>query len=105
MAVYPSPGPVKPILDSMSASFVVFWFSESPKIRNKLPIEFFLIVRSMMGKGQKVALLAIGVNLLLFGLKYLFGGLSGSIALQAEAFHSLSDVIASSTDWRSLKLA
>jgi divalent metal cation (Fe/Co/Zn/Cd) transporter len=26
----------------------------------------------MMGKGQKVALLAIGVNLVLFGLKYLF---------------------------------
>jgi cation diffusion facilitator family transporter len=59
----------------------------------------------MMGKGQKVALLAIGVNLLLFGLKYLFGGLSGSIALQAEAFHSLSDVIASSTVFVGLIIA
>lgn len=49
----------------------------------------------MMEKGQKVALLAIGVNLVLFGMKYLFAVLSGSIALKAEAFHSLSDVIAS----------
>ena len=39
----------------------------------------------MMGKGQKVALLAIGVNLVLFGMKYLFAELSGSMALKAEA--------------------
>ena len=58
-----------------------------------------------MEKGQKVALLAIGVNLLLFVLKYLFAGLSGSIALKAEAFHSLSDVIASSTVFAGLILA
>ena len=50
-----------------------------------------------MEKGQKVALLAIGVNLVLFGMKFLFAGLSGSVALMAEAFHSLTDVIASST--------
>jgi cation diffusion facilitator family transporter len=59
----------------------------------------------MMEKGQKVALLAIGVNLVLFGLKYLFALLSGSIALKAEAFHSLSDVIASSTVFTGLILA
>ena len=58
-----------------------------------------------MEKSQKVALLAIGVNLVLFGLKYLFGGLSGSIALMAEAFHSLSDVIASSTVFAGLIIA
>ncbi len=46
-----------------------------------------------MEKGQKVALLAIGVNLVLFGMKYLFAMLSGSMALTAEAFHSLSDDI------------
>lgn len=50
-----------------------------------------------MEKGEKVALLAIGVNLLLFGIKYFFSSLSGSIALKADAFHSLSDVVASST--------
>jgi cation diffusion facilitator family transporter len=59
----------------------------------------------MMEKGQKVALLAIGVNLVLFGMKYLFAVLSGSIALKAEAFHSLSDVIASSTVFAGLILA
>lgn len=50
-----------------------------------------------MEKGEKVALLAIGVNLLLFAIKYYFSNLSGSIALKADAFHSLSDVVASST--------
>jgi cation diffusion facilitator family transporter len=59
----------------------------------------------MMGKDQKVALLAIGVNLVLFGLKYLFAGLSGSMALKAEAIHSLSDVIASSTVFAGLIIA
>jgi cation diffusion facilitator family transporter len=58
-----------------------------------------------MGKGQKVALLAICINLILFGMKYLFAALSGSIALKAEAFHSLSDVIASSMVFTGLILA
>ena len=58
-----------------------------------------------MEKGQKVALLAIGVNLGLFGMKYLFAGLSGSVALMAEAFHSLTDVIASSTVFAGLILS
>ena len=59
----------------------------------------------MMGKGQKVALLAIGVNLVLFGLKYLFAGISGSMVLKVEAIHSLSDVIASSTVFAGLIIA
>ncbi len=58
-----------------------------------------------MEKSQRVAILAIGVNLVLFGLKYLFGELSGSMALRAEAFHSLSDVIASSTVFAGLIIA
>ena len=58
-----------------------------------------------MEKGQKVALLAICINLILFGMKYLFAVLSGSIALKAEAFHSLSDVIASSTVFAGLVIA
>jgi cation diffusion facilitator family transporter len=59
----------------------------------------------MLERGQKVALIAIGVNLVLFGLKYGFATLSGSIALKAEAFHSLSDVIASSTVFIGLIIA
>jgi len=51
----------------------------------------------MMEKGERVALLAIGVNLLLFAIKYFFARHSGSIALKADAFHSLSDVVASLT--------
>jgi cation diffusion facilitator family transporter len=50
----------------------------------------------MMEKGTKVALLAIAVNLLLFTVKYFFSSLSGSIALKADAYHSLTDVLASS---------
>lgn len=47
-----------------------------------------------MEKGGKVATLAIGVNLVMFGIKYFFAGVSGSIALKADADHSLSDVVA-----------
>jgi cation diffusion facilitator family transporter len=58
-----------------------------------------------MEKSEKVALLAIGVNLVLFAIKYTFAGLSGSIALKADAFHSLSDVVASSTVFAGLIIA
>ena len=58
----------------------------------------------VMEKGEKVAALAVGIHLVLFGIKYLFSSLSGSIALKAEAFHSLSDVIASSTVFAGLIL-
>ena len=58
-----------------------------------------------MGKDEKVAILAIGVNLVLFGIKYTFAALSGSIALKADAFHSLSDVVASSTVFGGLIIA
>ena len=58
-----------------------------------------------MDKGEKVALLAIGVNIFLFLIKYLLAGLSGSIALKAEAFHSLADVVASLTVFSGLKLS
>jgi cation diffusion facilitator family transporter len=59
----------------------------------------------VMDKGEKVALLAIGINLLLFGIKYAFSRLSGSIALKADAFHSLSDVVASLTVFVGLIIA
>lgn len=58
-----------------------------------------------MDKGEKVALLAIGVNIVLFAVKYIFAGISGSIAMKAEAFHSLSDIIASLTVFSGLKLS
>jgi len=58
-----------------------------------------------MEKGEKVAALAVGINLVLFGIKYIFSTLSGSIALKADAFHSLSDVVASSTVFVGLIIA
>ena len=58
-----------------------------------------------MDKGEKVALLAIGINLVLFGIKYTFSTLSGSIALKADAFHSIADVVASSTVFGGLIIA
>jgi len=59
----------------------------------------------VMEKGEKVAALAVGINLVLFGIKYIFSTLSGSIALRADAFHSLSDVVASSTVFVGLIIA
>ncbi len=58
-----------------------------------------------MEKGEKVAALAVGIHLVLFGIKYTFSTLSGSIALKADAFHSLSDVVASSTVFVGLIIA
>ncbi|MGD9230187.1 MAG: cation diffusion facilitator family transporter [Desulfobacterales bacterium] len=58
-----------------------------------------------MEKGEKVAALAIGIHVVLFGIKYIFSTLSGSIALKADAFHSLSDVVASSTVFVGLIIA
>jgi cation diffusion facilitator family transporter len=59
----------------------------------------------VMEKGEKVAALAIGIHVVLFGIKYIFSTLSGSIALKADAFHSLSDVVASSTVFVGLIIA
>ncbi|OQY58671.1 MAG: hypothetical protein B6245_10660 [Desulfobacteraceae bacterium 4572_88] len=61
--------------------------------------------KEKMEKGEKVAALAIGLHLMLFGIKYVFSMLSGSIALKAEAFHSLSDLVASSTVFGGLLIA
>jgi len=58
-----------------------------------------------MEKGEKVAALAVGIHLVLFGIKYTFSTLSGSIALKADAFHSLSDVVSSSTVFVGLIIA
>jgi cation diffusion facilitator family transporter len=62
-------------------------------------------MEKVMEKGEKVAALAIGIHVVLFGIKYIFSTLSGSIALKADAFHSLSDVVASSTVFVGLIIA
>ena len=56
-------------------------------------------------KGEKTALLAVIMNLAIFGIKYFAAILSGSIALKAESFHSLADLIASVTVFIGLKIA
>lgn len=58
-----------------------------------------------MEKSEKIAVFAICVNLALFGIKITFATLSQSIALKAEAIHSLSDVVASLTVFGGLILA
>jgi len=58
-----------------------------------------------MEKSEKVAILAIGVNLVLFIIKYTFATISSSIALKAEAVHSVSDAVASLTVFGGLKIA
>ncbi len=58
-----------------------------------------------MEKSEKVAILAVVINLILFGIKYAFSIFSGSIALKAEALDSLVDVVAFSTVFAGLKIA
>jgi len=58
-----------------------------------------------MEKSEKIAVFAIVVNLALLGIKYAFAMLSHSIALKAEALHSLSDVVASLMVFGGLMLA
>jgi len=58
-----------------------------------------------MEKSEKIAAFAVVVNLVLLGIKYTFAMLSHSIALKAEALHSLSDVVASLTVFGGLMLA
>ena len=45
--------------------------------------------------GYSEGIISIFVNLLLFGLKYWAGIVSGSVALLADAWHTLSDSISS----------
>jgi len=58
-----------------------------------------------MEESEKTALLAITVNLGIFAIKYAAAGMSGSIALKAEAFHTLADFVASLTAFAGLKIA
>lgn len=58
-----------------------------------------------MNKGEKVAALAITVNIGLFAIKYIFAVLSGSIAMRAGAFDAFTDVVASSAVFIGLMIA
>ncbi|RZN42439.1 MAG: cation diffusion facilitator family transporter [Methanosarcinales archaeon] len=53
----------------------------------------FLMVR--VARDKKAALISVGVTAFLAAIKFLAGTLSGSIALVADAVHSLTDVISS----------
>lgn len=58
-----------------------------------------------MEEGERTALLAIAINLFIFGIKSAAAFASGSIALKAEAFHTLADLVASFTVLAGLKIA
>ncbi|HBY05142.1 MAG TPA: cation transporter [Desulfotomaculum sp.] len=58
-----------------------------------------------MEKSERIALLAIIINLFIFGIKYASASATGSIALKAEAFHTFADFIASLTVFAGLKIA
>lgn len=58
-----------------------------------------------MEKSEKIALQAILVALVIFGIKLIAAILTGSIALKAEAFHTLTDFIASLTVYAGVKIA
>jgi cation diffusion facilitator family transporter len=58
-----------------------------------------------MEVSEKTALLAIFINLAIFSVKYISAAVSGSIALKAEAFHTLADLVSSLTIFAGLKIA
>jgi cation diffusion facilitator family transporter len=58
-----------------------------------------------MEESERTALFAVGINFFIFAIKYASASASGSIALKAEAFHTLADLIASLTVFAGLKIA
>lgn len=58
-----------------------------------------------METSEKLALASILVNLFLVGIKYGLAKVSGSLALVADAIHSLSDVVASGTILIGIKIS
>ena len=53
----------------------------------------------------RLALVSASINLLLALAKYSLGKLTGSLALTADALHSLADVVCSLTIWAGIRLA
>ena len=60
-----------------------------------LRINCFIRVGGDMESSEKTALLSILTNLILVGIKSALAILSGSLAIKADAIHSLSDVVSS----------
>lgn len=58
-----------------------------------------------MEVSERTALLAIAINLFIFVIKYVSASATGSIALKAEAVHTLSDLAASLSVFVGLKIA
>ena len=58
-----------------------------------------------MEQNEKVGLYSIGVNILLVAIKVFLSFISGSVALMADAIHSLSDVISSATVLAGIKIS
>lgn len=58
-----------------------------------------------MEKSEKIALQAILLAFIIFGIKLIAAFATGSIALKAETFHTFSDFIASLTVYAGLKIA
>lgn len=58
-----------------------------------------------MEKSEKIALQAIMVAFVIFGIKFIATIITGSIVLKAETFHTLTDFIASFTLFAGLKIA
>jgi len=59
----------------------------------------------LLGKGAKAAKIATLVTIVLTGIKAVVGLLSGSIALLADAVHSLSDIFTSLAVWLGMRLS
>lgn len=58
-----------------------------------------------MEKSEKVVLIGILVNLIIFGIKYITAIVTDSVAVKAEAFHTFTDLIATVTVFVGLKIA
>jgi cation diffusion facilitator family transporter len=58
-----------------------------------------------MDAGERLALASLAVNILVTGLKYFLGVVSGSLALLADAVHSSADVISSASIWIGIRIS
>lgn len=59
----------------------------------------------MMERSERTSLFSVGMNIILFFLKYFLGVFSGSLALIADSIHSISDVIGSVAVFIGLKIS
>ena len=75
-------------------------------VRKNVPLGENPALPPFRGKiGMLQGWISIGINLLLFGIKFFFGVISNSIALTADAFHTLSDMASSDVVVFGIKMA